>query len=334
MSSNLRLTIESFPLRGSHQQMELRSKINLTERSFVLARIAAQLRDPNALADAVFYRRHPEMHGRHIGKNEKTLAKEWLAILHDRIEPLLAAADGSSRLPTGYRDDHLDRAQLIARSPVPDMPAITTQQLVDKYRLTIAPEIPWPVLLAFIEFESGGNFSDATHGAARNNYTQPRYYELGLFQTPAGFYGTCSTANYKSCSIGPPGREAPGDPSEWVKICNLIGANPDKWENPVTQVRVGLTSIKRSADAIRAAYPDLFPTTGGDWYLRAAVLLPFARGGGFTRAFLGKYRTYLDKLPEHARWDFLHGKQVGEVVFDSSNVDEKMSLAAKLGYRP
>jgi hypothetical protein len=99
-------------------------------------------------------------------------------------------------------------------------------------------------------------------------------------------------------------------------------------------VRVGLLDLKTSADVIRSAYPDLFPTPGGDWYLRAAVLLPFARGGGFSKAFLTKYQADLAKLPEDRRWDFLRGKQVGRWAFDSSNVDKKMSLAAKLGYRP
>jgi hypothetical protein len=97
-------------------------------------------------------------------------------------------------------------------------------------------------------------------------------------------------------------------------------------------VRVGLLDLKTSADTIRAAYPELFPTAGSDWYLRAAVLLPFARGGGFSRAFLTKYRTDLAKLPENKRWDSLRGTQVGRWAFDPSNVDKKMSLAAKLGY--
>ena len=51
-------------------------------------------------------------------------------------------------------------------------------------------------------------------------------------------------------------------------------------------MRVGLLDLKTSADAIRAAYPNLIPKAGGDWYFRMAVLLPFARGGGFARAFL------------------------------------------------
>jgi hypothetical protein len=118
-------------------------------------------------------------------------------------------------------------------------------------------------------------------------------------------------------------------------LCKKIGANPNDWQNPTTQVRVGLLDLKTSADAIRAAYPDLFPSPGSDWYLRMAVLMPFAQGGGFTRAFLKAFRADLAKLPEDSRWDFLRGKRVpvrgGAWVFDTSNVDKKMSLTARLG---
>jgi hypothetical protein len=82
----LRLSIEPFPLLSSQQQNE----IDVSERNLVTAKIAANQRDPNALADAIFFRRHPERHGRRIGKNETALGNEWRAILHD-IEPLLTA---------------------------------------------------------------------------------------------------------------------------------------------------------------------------------------------------------------------------------------------------
>jgi hypothetical protein len=98
-----------------------------------------------------------------------------------------------------------------------------------------------------------------------------------------------------------------------------------------------LLDLKTGADAIRSTYPDLFPTPGTDWYLRAAVLLPFARGGGFTRAFLSSYRGELIKIPEHQRWNLLRGKRVDvrgrHWVFDPSNVDKKIALAERLGYR-
>jgi peptidoglycan hydrolase-like protein with peptidoglycan-binding domain len=310
--------------------------IDPAERSFVTAKIAAHQTKPYDLADAVFYRRHPELQGRPIGKDETALGKEWLSILHDVIEPLLGGS--GSPVTTGGTtspgDPDLAGAQAIAAKSVPGMSGVTVRQLIEKWRASIAPEIPLPVLLAFIRFESGGNFSDATHGSPRNNppYTQPAFYELGLFQTPAGLHGTCTSGNSKDCEIAPPGRENPRDPSTWAQLCQKIGADPRNWTDPVTQVRVGLLDLKTSADRIRGAFPDLFATPGNDWYLRGAVLLPFARGGGFSRAFLTKYRAELAKMPENRRWDWLRGKQVGQWTFDPGNVDKKMALAAKLGY--
>jgi hypothetical protein len=139
--NNLRLSIEPFPLAGSYPQMELVNEIDPGERSLVSAKIAANERNPNALSDAVFYRRHPELHGRRIGRDETALGKEWLVILHDVVEPLLPAK----------QDADLTLAQNIAASMVPDMPGVTVEQLVEKYRKVITPEIPWPVLLAFIQ---------------------------------------------------------------------------------------------------------------------------------------------------------------------------------------
>ena len=50
-------------------------------------------------------------------------------------------------------------------------------------------------------------------------------------------------------------------------------------------------------------------------------------------------RKDLAALPEDGRWDFLRGKSVpyrggNYWIFDTKNVDDKMDLAAKLGYRP
>lgn len=56
---------------------------------------------------------------------------------------------------------------MIAAQTVAGMAGMTTQQLIEQWRQTIAPEIPITILLAFIRFESGGNFSDATHGSPR-----------------------------------------------------------------------------------------------------------------------------------------------------------------------
>src|SRR5882672_9632849 len=247
----------------------------------------------------------------------------------------------SSQPPTRPRPGDPDVAlvQRMAARPVPGMPGVTLQQLIEKWRPAIAPEIPMTVLLGFIRFESGGNFSDATHGYRSKtpphvHIPQPPYYELGLFQTPAGRYGKCARDG-SHCEFAPPGLEVPSDPSQWFLLCKNIRANPQDWTNPTTQVRVGLYDLKTSAVRIRKAYPSLFPTLGTDWYLRMAVLMPFARGGGFTRAFLTGFRSDLEKLPENQRWNFLRAKKVTthrvRWVFDPGNVDKKMALATKLG---
>ena len=306
----------------------------LRERAFLKAQIAMRQRDPNKLTDGVFYLRHPELRGKLIGKEQTALKNEWLSILRSLVQPLLATQSASTGA-AGSGDADVAFARAIARKAVPGMPGVTIEQLVEKWRPQIAPEIPMPVLLAFMRFESGGNFKDATHGSPKNNYTQPAFYELGLFQTPAGLHGKCTSGDPRSCANAPPGPEIPGDPSTWARLCKKIGANPMDWTNPTTQVRVGLLDLKTGANAIRAAYPELFPTLGSDWYFRMAVLLPFARGGGFTRAFLSAFRKDLAKLREDDRWAFMRGKQVavrgGQWLFDTTNVDKKMSLAAKLG---
>ncbi len=46
-------------------------------------------RDPNQLADAVFYARHPELHGRRIAPAERRLVQEWIWIRDSVITPTL-----------------------------------------------------------------------------------------------------------------------------------------------------------------------------------------------------------------------------------------------------
>jgi hypothetical protein len=301
------------------------------EGALVLSQLAAGQHDPNKLADAVFYKRHPEMQGRRIATGETALIEEWKSILRDVVTPKLPGRTTSG--PSSDGDVRV--AQWAAAQPVPNMPGVNVRQLIETWRPGIAPEIPIEVLIAFIRYESAQYlFSDATHGSPRNNFTSPPFYELGIFQTPAGLHGKCTTGYAKSCEHPPPGREVPGDPSQWFKLCKRIGRNPGNWTDPETQVRVGLLDLKTSADAIRSSYPELFNSIGSDWDLRMGVLMPFARGGGYTRAFLSRYRKQLAQLPESGRWNFLRDKKVGATAFDAKNVDEKMSLAAKLGYVP
>jgi hypothetical protein len=337
------------------EKPEVQDEINAVERSFVSNKIAGGQHNSNALADAVFFRRHPERVGRLIRQDETQLGKEWLAILRD-IEPILSgglpAASVARR--SGVRDPDVVEAQVIASRTVPGMPGVTIEQLVEKWRRRIIPEVPLSVLLAFIRFESAG-FDDATHGTPRDTppFSQPANYELGLFQTPGGGHGVCTTGSFKSCAIPPPGRENPKDLSPWARLCcdgadcsncgPVVTGSSHNWTDPDTQARVGLLDLKQGADRIRAAFPDLFPTPGSDWDLRAAVLLRFAGGGGFVEGLLRRNHADLaPPFPENRRWELLRSRQItirGKAVALGStkvfgNVNNKMALAAKLGYRP
>jgi hypothetical protein len=225
------------------------------------------------------------------------------------------------------------------------MAGTTTEALVEQWRQRICPEVPRSILMAFIKYESGGKFTDATHGTKANGWTSPDFYELGIFQTPGGLHGRCTSGDWKSCEVGPPGREGKS-PSPWVRLCTKIGADPKQWTNPVTQVRVGLIDLEDGATGLRKDFPDLFPKPGSDWDIRMALLYRFARGGGAARSFLRPFRQKLAAMPESQRWAFLRDKSVQVTVtskgqrrvitrtFKGENVEKKMALAAKLGYTP
>ena len=322
------------------------------EQAIIWNLIARGVRDENQLTDAVFFGRHPERIGRRLGSDETGLIREWFEVRDQLVRPALhgsAAPQGGgaqSPAPASVADYDVRFAQQIANKPVPGMPGVTIQQLIEGYRLQYAPEIPMPLLLAFLRYESGGNFEDSTHGALvgldENGrpvkrgqkpvrfIRSPEFYELGLFQTPAGLHGCTAENPPRNCYL-PPGMEKPGDPSQWVKLCNRIGANPAHWTDPNTQVHVGLLDLETSAQFIRNKNRDLFSMPGNDWDLRGAVLLPFAGGGGYTQTVLNRYRSGLVSLPEDHRWGFLRDKIVPKYA---KNIDDKMQLAAKLGYRP
>lgn len=264
-----------------------------------------------------------------------------------RTRPASPTTPAPARPSTGDADTQ--RALAIAASPVsaatgadPELPGVTTGELVERWRARICPEIPREILLAFIRYESGGRFDDATHGTTKNKWTSPPFYELGIFQTPAGLHGRCTSGDRraKDCEFGPPGREKVGESSTWVRLCKKIGADPSRWRNPETQVQVGLWDLESGAAVLRKEYPDLFPTPASDWDLRMAVLYRFSRGGGAARSFLRPFRAQLAGMPEDQRWSFLRDKQVtvkgakGSFVraFKGENVEKKMALAARLGY--
>lgn len=258
--------------------------------------------------------------------------------------PIRPVGSKPSTPPSRFRrkpKGDVEYAREIANSAVPGVPGTTLHRLIEQWRPRICPEVPLSVLLAFMRYESGGKYGDATHGTAKNRWTSPAFYELGLFQTPAGLHGVCTSGDWNSCQFAPPGKET-SRPSTWKRLCARISADPNDWKNPTTQVRVGLMDLEEGAKSLRTDFPELFPKPGSDWDVRMAVLYRFARGGGYARSFLRPYRTPLAAMPEKQRWAFLRDKVVtvkgkkGAIrrLFYPENVDKKMALAAKLGYVP
>ncbi len=301
------------------------------ERAVVKSRVAAGQRNPNALADMVFFQRHPERRGRRIGANEHRLAAEWNTILTVIVLPELARV--GARPAVGAKVGASEVAQTLAMAaiPVPGL-GITLEQLLIRHQAA-SGGIPIEVLLAFIQFEAGRLFDDATAGKWNEKYNKyiPSFYELGVFQTPAGDHGCANEAGAKKCKYPPPGHNV--ENSQFGKGWRyLTGTYPTEsnWKDPTMQVRVGLWDLSTTADGVRNAFKDLFPSKQSEWYLRMAVLYSFAAGSGAARAFLRKYRSELSALPETKRWDFLRGKSVGTFKFNPENVDKKMALAANL----
>jgi peptidoglycan hydrolase-like protein with peptidoglycan-binding domain len=194
-------------------------------------------------------------------------------------------------------------------------------QLVDRYR---PKHFPLPLLVAFSSLEASG-WEDATHGTPKNRWTSPAFYELGVFQVPAGLHGVCTSSRYQSCTQHQPPGEDARRKSAWFRICDALGLNATNWTDPTTQVRVGVQNLESDAATVRAQFPALFPDKGSDWALRASVLLPFGPGIGYTRNLLRRHRAALEGMAEGARWGFLRTQGA-----KTANVDEKMTLAHKL----
>jgi len=310
---------------------ELEATQTSAESAAVRSRIAAGQRDPGALADLVFFQRHPERGGRKISANERNLAAEWSSILRNIVTPEIVSAGAGSGAGAKAADREVAQTLAIAATPAPGL-SISLEQLLGRHEAE-AGGIPIEVQLAFIRYEAGRLFDDATAGKWSDKYKKyiPPFYELGVFQTPAGDHGCVNVAGVKTCDYRPPGRKV--ESSQFGKGWReLSGVYPTEsnWKDPTMQVRVGLWDLNTTADRVRSAFPDLFPSRQSEWWLRMAVLYAFAAGGGAARAFLRKYRRELLALPEAKRWDFLRGKSVGTFPFNPENVDKKMALAAKL----
>jgi len=301
------------------------------ERATVKDRVATGERDPNALTDMVFFRRHPERRGQKLGVNEPRLAAEWKTILRDIVMPGLAHGHAPSAARVKISDREIRATLDMAAKKVPGL-GITIKELLVRHQAE-ARGIPIEVLLAFIHFEAGRLFDDATAGKWNEKHKKyvPSFYELGVFQTPAGDHGCTNEAGAKICRYRPPGRNV--ENSQFGKGWRrLAGAYPTEsnWKDPTMQVRVGLWDLSSTADRVHAAFAALFPSRQSEWFLRMAVLYSFAAGAGAARLFLRKFKNELLALPEAKRWDFLQGKNVGTFYFNPENVDKKMALAAKL----
>jgi peptidoglycan hydrolase-like protein with peptidoglycan-binding domain len=231
-----------------------------------------------------------------------------------------AGAPPPAGSPVPSRDPHLRAA--IARwnlpTGLPDAP--TFHELVERWR---PRHIPLALLVAFSSLEASG-WTDATHGTPGNGYTSPDFFELGMFQTPAGRHGTCTSGRYADCEFAPPGSDPRGG-SPWFQIARQLGLDPARWTDRTLQVRIGLANLERDAAKVRGRFPELFPDKASDWAIRAAVLLPFGPGIGYTIGLLAKHRAALAKLPESERWAMLQRSGAR-----TKNSDDKMALARQL----
>jgi peptidoglycan hydrolase-like protein with peptidoglycan-binding domain len=250
----------------------------------------------------------------------------------ERAAPAFARGRAPSAASVRISDREVAATLKMAAKKIPRLGNITIEELLARHQAE-AGGIPVEVLLAFIHFEAGSLFDDATAGKWSEKHKRyiPSFYELGVFQTPAGDHGCTNEAGVKTCRYPPPGRNV--ENSQFGKGWRrLAGAYPTEmnWKDPTMQVRVGLWDLASTAARIRAEFAALFPSTQSEWFLRMAVLYSFAAGAGAARAFLRKYKNELLALPESQRWEFLRGKNVGAFRFDPGNVDKKIALAAKL----
>ena len=307
-------------------------------------------RDEKRLTNLVFFARHPERNGRKLVKGEpqfNQLSQEWLDIRDRLVRPAFRA------FPTGQAphtpvapakpgakvsDREVGETLAIAAKKVPGL-GITLEELLLRHKAD-SGGIPIEVLLAFIRFESGNHlFNDATAGKWNEKYQKyiPWFYELGVFQTPAGAHGCVREGGNKRCKYEAPGYNVKESQfgKGWYRLTKTYPTEAN-WKDPTMQVRIGPWDLTSVGERIADEFPALFPSKSSEWYLRMAVLYSFSKGAGWTRAYLRKYKNELLALPESQRWDFLRDKPAylegrgTKPRFDPENVDKKMALAAKL----
>jgi len=334
------------------QQAAIRSALRAGNEPLAIRfAISVGVRDENKLTDLVFYTRYPQQQGKKLMRGDPLIPK-WLEIRDRVVRPVLRSASApstpsapSTSTPTTAPDVKVTDREVastltMAARKVPGL-GITLEELLLRHKAEFG-DIPIEVLMAFIRKEAGTHlFDDATAGywdkQTKKYVPQPKFFELGVFQTPAGIHGCVPDNGNRKCTYEPPGRNV--ESSQFGKgWYRLTGKYPtrDNWRDPTMQVRIGLWDLSSTGDRVAAAFPSLFPSKSSEWYLRMAVLYSFSKGAGWTRAYLSKYKTELQALSENQRWDFLRDKSAyleGYGIkprFDPENVNEKMALAAKL----
>src|SRR5258707_884941 len=206
------------------------------------------------------------------------------------VKPAFTRGRAPSAAGVRISDREVAATLKMAAKKVPRLGNTTIKELLARHQAE-AGGIPVEVLLAFIHFEAGNLFDDATAGKWSEKHKKyiPSFYELGVFQTPAGDHGCTNEAGVKTCRYRPPGRNVENSQigKGWRR---LAGAYPTEmnWKDPTMQVRVGLWDLTSTAARIRAEFAALFPSTQSEWFLRMAVLYSFAAGAGGACAFLRK----------------------------------------------
>jgi hypothetical protein len=334
------------------QQAMIRSALRSgNEPLAVRFAISAGVRDENKLTDLVFYTRYPQRLGKKLMRGDPLIPK-WLEIRDRVVRPVLRApvAPSTPSAPATsapkpapsvkVADREVAATLIMAARKVPGL-GITLEELLLRHKAEFG-NIPIEILLAFIRKEAGTHlFDDATAGywnkKTKKYIPQPKFYELGVFQTPAGIHGCVPDNGNRKCTYEPPGHKVEGSQfgKGWYRLTKTYPTK-DNWKDPTMQVRIGLWDLSSTGERVAAGFPTLFLTKSSEWYLRMAVLYSFSKGAGWTRAYLSKYKTQLQALPESQRWDFLRGKSVylerygTKPRFDPENVDEKMALAAEI----